>query len=497
MHPDRAFDPAQALPGASDALSRDLDLAIVLDAMADGDAVVRETSRVALLTAAGNRPEVVRYRQAMLRDALRAPGTVRSLYALTGEAEAQRRKQWLGVFSRSPSGMLTEAEALMRLYLDMLARLRTVVTGAPGELASEAWCGLTTAVRDELDDGFFDAAQRTLDELRRGRGVLVSAALGEGNAGDEYALRRGPVRRPGWLAWMLRRGPTTFHVAPLDDGGSRVLADIRNAATAPAATLLAHAAGGVREIFAGLRTELAFYVGCLNLHERLATRGVPVTVPRMDASGSRTLRFSGLVDPSLALRSSGPVVGNSLDLTGKRRIVITGANQGGKTVFLRSLGLAQLMAQSGVFVAADTFEGEACRGLHTHFSREEDVDLTSGKLEEELSRLSGIIDHLEPGAMVLLNESFAATNEREGSEVARQVVDALVQRGVRVAFVTHLTAFAEQACERGTAGTSCLQAGRRPDGTRTFRLSVGTPTEAGHAEDLYRDILADLVEGRA
>lgn len=495
MHADRAFDGGQPVPAGSGALTRDLDLEPVLDAMAGGDPLVRETSRVALLTAPLNAPEVVRFRQGMLRDALRSPDTVRSLYALAGEADVRRRKQWLGVFSRSPSGMLSESAAMMRMYLDVLARVRAAVRSAPAALGSEAWAGLSAAVRDELDDRFFEDAERALGELGRSRGALIAAALGEGNAGGGYALRRGANRRKGWLSWLLRRGPNSFHVPPLDDGGSRVLADMRSAATAPAASLLAHAAEGVRGIFAGLRTELAFYVGCLNLYERLTARGLPVTVPVMQPSGSRRLRFRGLVDASLALRSSAAIVGNDLDLDGKSMIVITGPNQGGKTVFLRSLGLAQLLAQAGTFVTAEAYEAEACRGLHTHFSREEDPGFTSGKLDEELARLSGIIDDLRPDATVLLNEAFAATNEREGSEVAEQVVDALVRRGVRVAFVTHLIAFAKRACERGAPEAAFLRAGRRPDGTRTFRISEAEPAGTGHAEDLYRDILADLMDG--
>ena len=43
--------------------------------------------------------------------------------------------------------------------------------------------------------------------------------------------------------------------------------------------------------------------------------------------------------------------------------------------------------------------------------------MRSGKLNEELSRMSEILDHIRPGAMILLNESFAATNEREGPEI--------------------------------------------------------------------------------
>ena len=54
--------------------------------------------------------------------------------------------------------------------------------------------------------------------------------------------------------------------------------------------------------------------------------------------------------------------------------------------------------------------------------------MKSGKLDEELSRMSAIVDHITSHPMILFNESFAATNEREGSEIARQIVSALLEQ---------------------------------------------------------------------
>jgi DNA mismatch repair ATPase MutS len=58
----------------------------------------------------------------------------------------------------------------------------------------------------------------------------------------------------------------------------------------------------------------------------------------------------------------------------------------------------------------------------THFVREEGPSMTSGKLDEELSRFARLADQLSGRSMVLFNESFAATNDAEGSEIARQIV---------------------------------------------------------------------------
>ena len=117
-----------------------------------------------------------------------------------------------------------------------------------------------------------------------------------------------------------------------------------------------------------------------------------------------------------------------MNCDGKPLVVITGANRGGKSTFLRSVGLAHLMMQCGMFVPAEAFRANVCSGIFTHFKREEDATMQSGKLDEELSRMSTIVDAIVPGSIVLLNESFASTNEREGSEIATQIVRALLKR---------------------------------------------------------------------
>ena len=63
-------------------------------------------------------------------------------------------------------------------------------------------------------------------------------------------------------------------------------------------------------------------------------------------------------------------VGNDIEADGKNLIIVTGANQGGKTTFLRSLGLAQLMMQSGMFVPAARIQPNIVDGVFTHFKRE-------------------------------------------------------------------------------------------------------------------------------
>lgn len=195
-----------------------------------------------------------------------------------------------------------------------------------------------------------------------------------------------------------------------------------------------------------------------------------------------------LYDVCLALTMKQTVVGNSVNADNKDLLIITGANQGGKSTFLRSIGLAQLMMQCGMFVPAESFCANLCEGLFSHYKREEDKTMKSGKFEEELGRMSDIADLVRSNSLILFNESFAATNEREGSEIAGQIVRALLQKGVKVFFVTHQYEFAHGFYEKKLKNALFLRAERQTDGERTFKLSEGEPLQTSYGEDLYRTI---------
>jgi DNA mismatch repair ATPase MutS len=184
------------------------------------------------------------------------------------------------------------------------------------------------------------------------------------------------------------------------------------------------------------------------------------------------------------------LVGNAADAAGKNLTIVTGANQGGKSSILRGIGLAQMMMQCGMFVGAEAFNAELCTALFTHYRREEDATMKSGKLDEEPARMSEIVDRIAPNSMLLFNESFAATNEREGSEIAKQIVLAMLEKHIKIFFVTHLHEFARGLYDRKNEDALFLRAERVADGTRTFRLLEGEPLEASYGEDLYSQIFS-------
>lgn len=235
-----------------------------------------------------------------------------------------------------------------------------------------------------------------------------------------------------------------------------------------------------------LRWETGFYLGCLRLQERLAAAGVPLCRPEPAPPGAELIA-EDLVCLPLAVRDGRAPV--PLDLPGPSvpLAVITGANSGGKTTSLRALGCAQLLLQEGMLVPATRFRSSLAPAVHSHFRRAEDDEPGTGKLAEELTRMSAIVDRYRPGDLLLMNESFSSTDEVQAAFIAGDIVDALLRHGVRVLMVTHFHRLAGQFLDH--PGAVFLRAERLPDGTRSHRLVPGRPEPTSHALDVYRTVV--------
>lgn len=495
MHREADFDPGGEPTPREQVLIEDLGLDWVTAAMAREDEFLRQVSRKALLSSLVD-PEAIGYRQAALRDCLENPELVRELYGIVVDAcESKRKVRW-GLLSRGSPGMiLRDSVAAIGNALESLRSLRRFRDEHAGAFSSLAFARLFETIAAELDDAYLDEVAEHIRRLGFREGVLSSAQLGLGHKARDYVLRRPHEedRRLGKrLTTIFDRSTRTFHLAPRDEAGGRALEEIRNRGIDSVADAAAQSADHIVGFFIALRAELGFCLGALNLHEALAARRIPTCFPTPLPAGEPSLLAEDLRDAGLALRSETEVVGNEVSGEGKGLFVITGANQGGKSTFLRSAGLAQMMTQCGMFVAARSFAADLRDGLFTHFKREEDEEMVSGKLDEELARMSEIAEGISPGGLLLCNESFAATNEREGSEIAQQIVRALLDAGVKVFFVTHMFELAhgfEQ--DPRAAQTLFLRAERTEDTERTFRVLEGKPLSTSFGADVFEQVFAD------
>jgi DNA mismatch repair ATPase MutS len=490
MYRDRDFDLELNLPPNEQALTQDLELNTLFSAMALGDKFLFEVANEAVLSGLDNDVDIILYRQDILKDCLKNSSIVRDIYAIAVESIERERKIYRGIFSKYPSSILDHSIEVLQVFVSMLRNLRNIADEHADKFESEGFTAFFAMLKKELDDEYFARVQNHLKELKFRDGVLISAELGKGNTGTNYILRKPQDKRQSWMERIFATKPPayTFYIADRDDSGFRALSELKDRGINLVANALSQSTDHILSFFDMLRTELAFYVGCLNLHGLLAQKGEPTCFPLPVAPGERRHSFSGIYDVCLALILEQRTVGNDANADKRDLVIITGANQGGKSTFLRSIGLSQLMMQCGMFVPAESFCSSVCDSLFTHYKREEDVTMTSGKLDEELSRMSVIVDDMTSNSMVLFNESFAATNEREGSEIARQIIRALMEKRIRVFFVTHLYEFAYGFYDKQKGNAMFLRAERQNDGGRTFKILEGEPLQTSYGVDLYNRI---------
>ncbi|HLI58960.1 MAG TPA: hypothetical protein VKV21_04770 [Solirubrobacteraceae bacterium] len=492
MHPEKDFDPGAELCAGADELVRDLELGGIIAAAAGEDRLVGDAVSQALLC--GERDaDAITYRQEVLADCLAAPELIRELYRLAGDAVRAERRI-LPFWSRDePTGVVTNSVATLEATAEFMERLRTIADEHAPRVESRGFRRFFTTIARELGEDYLTRMHAQLRELHFPHGAMFSAELGRANRALHYVARRAPDR--GLLGRLgLRRSGYRFTIPDRDEAGFQALKEMENRGLREVAGVVGQARDHVKAFFAALERELAFYVGALNLCDALERASSPLTTPRLAARGELDFTAEGLYDVALALTLGRAPVPNAVAAKDRALIMITGANEGGKSTLLRAIGQAQLMAQAGLPVGASAVRLSLRSGVFTHFKREEDSTMKSGKLDEELSRMSRIADRIAPGGLLLCNESFSSTNEREGSEIARQVIRAMLDSSVRVAFVTHQFDLADGFWSEGRRDALFLRAQRTDGGERTYRLEVGRPLPTSYGTDSYRAVFGRALE---
>lgn len=488
MYKDRDFNPKElTFPMNEQSLTQDLELNTLFHAMSLDDGFLFDIVQKAVLSDDDTDLDTIQYRQDILKDCLKNPSVIRAMYQIPIEAIQNKRNHWLGISGISPRGILNSAVAMLQMFVSLLKKLKDITDEYADDFESEGFKRFFAMIKKELDDEYFDTFQNYLQELKFRDGVLISAELGRGNEGTGHILRKSLDKNQSWMERVFsQQSPVySFNIHPRDDYGARALSEFMDKGINQVANVLAQSAEHINNFFNVLRAELAFYMGSLNLYEQLVQTENPICFPLAADYTERRHSFDGLYDVCLALTKKQKVVGVTVNADAKDLVLITGANQGGKSTFLRSIGLAQLMMQCGLFVPAEAFRANLCRGLFTHYKRKEDATMKSGKLDEELGRISQIADQITANSLILFNESFAATNEREGSEIARQITSALLEKNIKVFFVTHLYEFAHGFYEQQLENAIFLRADRRTDGKRTFKIVEGKPLQTSYGEDVY------------
>ena len=223
--------------------------------------------------------------------------------------------------------------------------------------------------------------------------------------------------------------------------------------------------------------EAALYV------KRMEEMGYTMCLPQV--AGERCIRLKELRDVSLARREmrGDDVVPNDVQMAerdGAHFFFVTGANGGGKTTYLRSLGIAVLFFLTGCPVAARSGEIWPFARLCTHFPSAENFEDT-GRFVDEVRRAEEVRKLADKDTVALFNETFSGTDEQKSEEYSRRLADDMYAYGTFGLYVTHI-----HTLTHGKIPTLAAVVDEEDENRRTYRIRRMDGTDSSFAEDLLK-----------
>lgn len=236
--------------------------------------------------------------------------------------------------------------------------------------------------------------------------------------------------------------------------------------------------------------ELLFYVQFAEYIEGLKKKGFVMNKPEVLSAEKRELKSTGLYNLKLTEKiTPEEIVGNDLEFDGNHRTyILTGANRGGKTTITVATGLAFVLAQAGLYVPATTFAFSPVDQIFTHFPADENKTMELGRLGEESRRFKDSYKACTKYSVLLLNESFSTTSFEEGYFIARGAVKAILTKGCRTIYNTHMHKLAFDIDEingevEGDSKASSMIV-VSDGGVRSFKIKVAKPVGQSYAMDI-------------
>lgn len=248
--------------------------------------------------------------------------------------------------------------------------------------------------------------------------------------------------------------------------------------------------------------EFVYYVRFAEFITGLENKGFKLTKASAVTGDDNRMRARGFYNFKLALSMSDPedIVGNDLDFDSDHMIyILTGANRGGKTTSTQGIGLLFALAQGGVSVPADSFVFAPADCIFTHFPADEDKTMNLGRLGEECIRFKEIFDGTTDESLILMNETFSTTSFEEGYYIACDAVRALLTKGARTIYNTHMHKLGIDAEDfsRNLGKKAASLIVKSEGGNRSFKLEVAPPEGSSYASDIARKygVTFDMLTG--
>jgi DNA mismatch repair ATPase MutS len=188
-----------------------------------------------------------------------------------------------------------------------------------------------------------------------------------------------------------------------------------------------------------VKKDLIFYLSAVRLIRAWEEKGLSWCFPEMRPAEEKAFSVTGMFNPLLITGEREQIVSNDIAFhKGGEILIMTGANQGGKTVFLLSVALTQWLFQLGIAVPCKSASLSPVSGIYTVFAPSQSDRIRCGLLAEEAKRIAQVVNHISDNAMALFNEPLTSTSPSETKSISLDVIAAFKAAGVRGVWVTHI-----------------------------------------------------------
>ncbi len=246
--------------------------------------------------------------------------------------------------------------------------------------------------------------------------------------------------------------------------------------------------------------ELMYYIRWAEYIENLGSKGAVFTKTVINkienGDGSKfdyCMKARGVYNIKLVAfdtEETGNIVKNDLDFDEEHRVyILTGANRGGKTTITQTIGQLFVLAQGGIYIPGDGFEFTPVDCIYTHFPADEDKTLDLGRLGEECKRFKEIFESAESRSLMLLNETFSTTSFEEGYYIAKDSVRAILHKGIRTIYNTHMHKLAfdiDDMNGENISGKAYSLIVHNEDSKRSYKVEIAPPAGKSYASDIAK-----------
>jgi DNA mismatch repair ATPase MutS len=168
--------------------------------------------------------------------------------------------------------------------------------------------------------------------------------------------------------------------------------------------------------------DINIVIDCIALHDLLNDNNIPITYPSI--SDDNHIDICDGYDISLIIQGVKKIVPNDFSFTPEKKLqLLAGANGGGKTSYLRTLGICAVLFSAGLFIPAKSADISCFDRILTHFAQDENKNYNDGRFVNERNAIINCIPELTSKSLILFNELYSSTDENTAFDEYRSLIN--------------------------------------------------------------------------